>query len=178
MRTHFIAAVAFTGALALSQFASAADGNISFNGEITGQTCVINGGNKDIVVTLPTVAASTLSATGKTAGKTPFSIDLTGCAATPAKVQVQFEPGATVDSTTGRLIPAPGGATNVQVGLSNADDASAIKLGLALSAQNSRAADIVNGAASLRYTAEYVASGGAATVGKVTTSVVYSIAYQ
>jgi major type 1 subunit fimbrin (pilin) len=178
MRTHFTAAIAFAGALALSQSASAADGTISFNGEITGQTCMINGGTKDIVVTLPTVATSALDAPGKTAGRTPFSIDLTGCAATPAKVLVQFEAGATVDSATGRLVPAPGGATNVQVGLNNADDNSVIKLGAAQSAQNSKAADIVNGAASLRYTAEYVANGGAATVGKVTTSVVYSLAYQ
>jgi len=176
MQTQLIAALAFAGALAISQSASAADGNITFNGEVTGQTCAINGGTNDLVVTLPTVAASALDTVGKTAGLTPFNIDLTGCAATPGKVRVAFEPGATVDASTGRL-RTTGGATNVQIGLRNAADTSTINLGAAAAGQNSTAVDIVNGNASLRYTAEYVATGGAATVGLVTTSVVYSLAY-
>ncbi len=177
MQTQLISALAFAGALAVSQSALAADGTISFNGEVTGQTCVINGGTKDLVVTLPTVAASTLDSPGKKAGLTPFSIDLTGCAAAPGKVRVAFEPGASVDASTGRLRPAAGGAANVQIGLNNAVDATAINLGAAAAGQNSSAVDIVNGNASLRYTAEYVATGGPATVGSVTTSVVYSLAY-
>lgn len=177
MQNQLITALAFAGVLAISQSALAADGTITFNGEVTGQTCSINGGTNNLVVTLPTVAAITLDTPGKMAGLTPFTIDLTGCAATPGKVRVAFEPGTTVDASTGRLRTAAGGATNVQIGLRNAADATAINLGAAAAGQNSTAVDIVNGNASLRYTAEYVATGGAATVGLVTTSVVYSLAY-
>lgn len=178
MQTQLIAALAFAGALAVSQSALAADGTITFNGEVTGQTCAVNGGSPDVVVTLPTVASIALDTPGKITGLTPFNIDLTGCAATPAKVRISFEPGANVDASTGRLRTAAGGATNVQIGLRNAADATAIVLGAAGVAQNSGVADIVNGNATLRYTAEYVATGGPATVGSVTANVVYSLAYQ
>jgi major type 1 subunit fimbrin (pilin) len=61
----------------LSAPALAVDGTITFNGLVTDQTCEITTpAGKDFTVTLPTVSASTLNAAAQTAGRTPFSINL------------------------------------------------------------------------------------------------------
>lgn len=68
--------------------AQAADGKVTFNGEVIENTCTVV--NKDKTVTLPTVQRSALSSAGETAGVVPFTIDLTSC--TPgADVSVYFE---------------------------------------------------------------------------------------
>src|SRR5690606_11398524 len=83
--------------------ANAADGTITFVGQVTDKTCTIaTPGGVNQVVTLPTVSRATLGAAGATAGRTPFSINLTGCSA--GDVATYFEPGATVDFATGRLV--------------------------------------------------------------------------
>ena len=79
--------------------AQAADGKVTFNGEVIENTCTVV--NKDKTVTLPTVQRSALSSAGETAGVVPFTIDLTSC--TPgADVSVYFEKDQYV-STEGRL---------------------------------------------------------------------------
>ncbi|PRE84487.1 fimbrial protein, partial [Burkholderia gladioli] len=68
------------GGLCFSPFVFAADGTITFMGNVTAQTCTINGngsGSKNFTVTLPTVSASSLATAGATAGATPFNIALT-----------------------------------------------------------------------------------------------------
>lgn len=57
--------------------AQAADGKVTFNGEVIENTCTVV--NKDKTVTLPTVQRSALSSAGETAGVVPFTIDLTSC---------------------------------------------------------------------------------------------------
>ncbi|WP_323120875.1 fimbrial protein [Burkholderia alba] len=177
MRTGILAAAV---TLAAAPAAFAADGTITINGQVTSQTCTIsgNGGGKDFTVTLPTVSASTLATAGAAAGRTPFNIALSKCTPNSGNVSTYFEPGATVDTTTGRLVnTAPGGAANVQVGLLNSDNSS-IQLGAAQASQNSKPVALSGGAATLNYYAQYVATGGAATAGSVTTTTLYSIVYQ
>jgi major type 1 subunit fimbrin (pilin) len=164
---------------AVPMISHAADGTITFNGSITAQTCTINGngaGSNDFTVTLPTVSASALSAAGQTAGRTPFNIVLTACTPATGNVHTFFESGPTTDATTGNLVLQAGGATNVQIGLENADF-SPIKAGFADASQNSASVAINSGAASLSYYAQYVATG-AATAGAANSSVMYTIAYQ
>jgi major type 1 subunit fimbrin (pilin) len=169
----------FAAALSLAALApaisQAADGTITFQGNITAQTCKIsgNGGGKDFTVTLPTVSTSSLTAAGATAGRTPFRIALTECSGS-GNVATYFEPGPTIDTTTGQL-KSNGTATNVQVGLLN-NDFSKIMLGAAQSSQNSKPIAIASGAANLDYVAQYVATG-AATAGAVNSSVMYTIIY-
>jgi major type 1 subunit fimbrin (pilin) len=171
-------------AMALSAFAAlptasfAADGTITFNGNITSQTCKIsgNGGGSSFTVTLPTVSVSALATAKQTAGTTPFNIALTDCTPASGTATVYFEPGATVDTATGQLLNATGSATNVEVGLLNADY-SQIKLGQALASQNSQSASLSTGSATLNYYAQYVATG-AAGAGSVNTTSLYSIVYQ
>lgn len=117
-------AMVITSAFTASAFA--VDGTITINGQITDTTCTISvdGGSNDATVTLPTVSSTTLGAAGATAGATPFTISLSNCSGTSLNTaSTYFEPGAYVDSTTGRLnidSAAADAATNVQVQLLNA----------------------------------------------------------
>ncbi|KVQ34610.1 fimbrial protein [Burkholderia cepacia] len=185
MQTKLLSALLLVGAATASQVAFAADGTITFSGNVTAQTCTIsgNGGSKNFTVKLPTVPASSLATSGATAGATPFNIALTGCSpatgtnATSA-VHAYFEAGPTINTTTGNLVVAPGGATNVEIQLLNASDESAVKLGQADASQNSKPVNIgTDGTATLQFYAQYYATG-AAKAGAANSSVMYTIAYQ
>ena len=165
--------------IALAPVAHAADGTITFTGQITAQTCTIagNGGSNNFTVTLPTVSVSSLATAGATAGRTPFSIALSNCTPNTGNVSTYFEAGPTIDTATGQLLNASGTAKQVEVGLLNSDS-SAIMLGAAQASQNSEVVALTSGAATLNYSSQYVATGGAATAGTVNTTVMYSMTYQ
>ena len=153
--------------------AFAADGTITINGLVTDNTCVVTtpaGG--DLTVTLPTVSQTSLLTAGKTAGRTPFTLGLTGCKV-GAVVGTYFEPGATVDFATGLLNNA-GDAKNVKVQLVG-DNNSPIRV-LAGPQTNSQFVTVADTSADLNYYAEYYATGAAET-GTVNTSVQYTIIY-
>ena len=84
---------------------------------VTDKTCdIVTPAGKDFTVTLPTVSKQTLAAAGNVAGRTPFQIKLANCS--EGKVATYFEPGATVDFNTGRLLNQDAtGAKNVNVQL-------------------------------------------------------------
>ncbi len=160
--------------------AFAADGTITINGLVTDKTCnIVTPQGKDFTVTLPTVSKQTLAAAGQVAGRTPFTINLAECS--EGKVATYFEPGSTVDFTTGRLDNQDqAGAKNVQVQLlgSNNTFLPVLAAGANGAQTNSQWVDVVaNGSADLNYYAEYYATG-ASEAGKVTTSVQYTIIYQ
>ncbi|WP_373377365.1 fimbrial protein [Cupriavidus nantongensis] len=176
-----LAALIVAGTAMGAQFAHAADGTITFNGNITAQTCKINGNgtnSHDFNVQLPTVSTSTLKAPGNVAGQTPFNIALTDCTPDSGNVHTFFEAGPTTDATTGNLILETGGAQNVQIRLLNGGTANTpIKAGFTDAAQGSNSVPITNGAATLWYYAQYYATGQA-TAGAANSSVMYSIAYE
>ena len=156
----------------------AADGTITFTGAVTAKTCTINGGTADFTVTLPTVSTGQLAAAGDVAGRTPFSINLTGCTA-DTQVATYFEPGANVDFSSGRLNNT-GDAANVQVQLlgSNNTAIPVLAVGVGGVQTNSQLVAVSGaGAADLNYYAEYYATG-ASTAGSVATTVEYTIIYQ
>ena len=66
------------------------DNTISFQGEVTDETCslTVNGNDTAPIILLPTVSTSDLSASGDVAGATTFEMGLSGCT------------GSTTDSTT------------------------------------------------------------------------------
>jgi len=175
MRNSTALAAVLTVAAIVPLSAIAADGTITFNGEVTAQTCsVTTPGGADFTVNLPTVASSALSAAGETAGRTSFAITLADCPA--GQVATYFEPGATVDSATGRL-NNQGSAGNVQVQLlgDNSQPIPVLASGTAQSNSQWVAVGSDN-SASLDYFAEYYATG-AASAGGVTTSIAYTIIY-
>lgn len=169
-------ALAIAGVFTASQ-AVAADGTITFTGNVTDTTCVIDGngtGSPNFAVPLPNVAVSALNSAGARAGQTPFSITV-GSAATPCaapRVKTNFEPGANMDSNTGNLRNVSGTAGNVQVAVLN-------DLGVTIDLRNNNNSQTVNtasGVAELKYYGEYHATA-AASGGDVATTLNYSITY-
>jgi len=180
MKRNLVSALILASTAMVAQLASANDGTITFNGQVTAQTCTINGngtGAKDFLVTLPSVSTSALAGAGQTAGRTPFSIALSACTPDSGNVHTYFEPGITTDASTGNLKLDAGGASNVQIGLLNSDF-TPIKAGFADASQNSKPVVIASGSATLSYYAQYVATGGAAGAGAANSSVMYTLVYQ
>lgn len=181
----------FAYALFAASDAHAADGRITIDGEIADSTCQINGLNKnaDLTVKLPKVNSSALSADGDSAGLTSFTLKLTGCKATSGSVYPHFQFGETVDPRTQRLINSNtgnGGARNVQIALLN-DDLSPIDLARDAGEQNVTKTElapvtagspaVTTGEATLKFYAQYVATGGAASAGVVHANVMYAMVY-
>lgn len=158
-----------------SAAAHAADGTVTITGKITDKTCSIDAKSKDLTVALPTVSVTSLAASGQTAGRTPFTINLTGCS--EGKVATYFEPGDTVDFSSGRL-NTTGGATNVQVQLLGDNNQVIPVLAKTAGTQlNSQEVSVsAGGSAALNYYAEYYAKDKT-TAGDVKTSVKYTIVY-
>lgn len=190
-----VLAAAF-GFVALVPHAHAADGTITFNGQITTTTCTITGGGAatgtgNITVTLPTVSTTALSAAAKTAGDTNFSLILgggTNCTnGKTAALWIETTQTPALDSTTGALKnQASGGATNVEVRMVNPANNLPIDLsknvavtsGVTLIAgSNQPAAKIASNTATLDYVGQYLAVGGASTAGAVSTYLTYSMQY-
>ncbi|UVE69752.1 type 1 fimbrial protein [Burkholderia pyrrocinia] len=166
--------------------AMAADGEIQFSGKVLSTTCSIGAGggatgNKNMTVKLPSVSQSALEAEGNVAGRTPFSIVLSGCTGESTKVSTVFESGDNVDSASGRLNLVSAGvedavAQNVQIGLLN-DQQRPIKAGFAGEQQNSQVVALKDGGATLNYFAEYHATGKA-VAGSANSRIQYSLDYQ
>ncbi|RQR53132.1 type 1 fimbrial protein [Burkholderia sp. Bp9125] len=174
--------------------AHASDGKIEFAGSVVASTCQVNGGTKDLTVTLPQASTNQLTAVGATAGRTPFTLALSGCttdskdgegqsiSAPVKKVSVAFEPGATVDLGSGRLkLQGDGAAGNVQIQILN-DQYKAIKIGADSKDQGVQIADIDTsesgtGTATLQFAAEYYATSATVTGGSANSHVTYSLTY-
>ena len=148
---------------------------------LTTPSCTLTAGSQNIAVTLPGVPASSLSTVGQVGGRTAFSIAVSGCPSSVSSITTYFY-GGNVDTGTGNLINN-GSAKNVEVQLLNGPGGSqaglsAIDLSKAqATAQNSSVFSVSGGNATLNYYAQYIASGGAATAGSVSTSVTFTIAY-
>lgn len=167
--------------------AAAEDGTITFDGTISDATCAITGGDAqgestspDFTVHLPSVSTTALATAGQRAGDTPFFIKLSGANCTNNKVaSVFFElaQSTNINTTTGNLrnTVTTGGADKVEIGLL---DSSKAVMNLNTANNSPKTATITGNTARFDYWAQYVATGGAATAGKVTTDVVYSIKYQ
>ncbi|MGL1881452.1 uroepithelial cell adherence major pilin UcaA, partial [Proteus mirabilis] len=82
------------------------DGTVTFTGKVVAQTCSVDTNDQNLTVTLPTVSTTTLNTNAATAGLTPFTIHLTGCAVGmdgAQSVKTYFEPSSDIDVTTHNL---------------------------------------------------------------------------
>ncbi|TBM28334.1 fimbrial protein [Hafnia paralvei] len=166
---------------------AASTGTITFNGELTDTTCDVdvNGQGADATVTLPTVSINQLTAPGNTTGRTSFNMNLSKCVVGTegghSKVSAFFQPGSTVDLSTGRLKnTATTGATLVDLQLLDASGNYApINVGNTDQVNDMAYVDIdqATGSALLPYAVEYYANGQT-TPGVVTSSVVYNLQYK
>lgn len=170
------ALIAAIASVFIAQSAFAVDGTITINGQITDTTCsiAVNNGTNDGTVTLPTVSANALSSIGSVAGTTPFNIVLSGCAgSTLNNAYAYFEPGPTVETSTGRLNNSSGTATGAQVRLL---DKASTPIVVGGTSQGGVVEDVSGGGATLGYYAQYYANS-AVTAGVVATQVNYTIVY-
>ncbi|KAB0469907.1 type 1 fimbrial protein [Ralstonia insidiosa] len=172
-------ALAATLALGIAASAQAADGTITFDGEVLSTSCKIDvagEGAANATITLPNVAATSLATAGSRASEVPFNIVVGGPGAdacTQSNVKAYFHRGANVNAA-GRLsnTTGTGQATNVDVVLMNSKRQD-INL---LDNTNSETIAITSGSATIPLYGQYYATG-AATAGLVDTSVEYSVIY-
>ena len=164
----------------VSPFAMAS--TITFDGEVTDQTCTFSvAGNTDPIVLLPSVAQSDLAGgVGNTAGETKFTIEVTGC--TPSQTAESFK---TVFLAVGPV------TTNGNLDNTSANGATGVSLQLFDDAAN-QAMPLSNGPAeaspftleanssstSATYTVRYYSESTAPTVGPVSGAVMYAVRYE
>ncbi len=164
---------------------AASTGTITFNGELTDTTCNvdINGQGSDATIVLPTVGVNQLTASGDTTGRTSFNMNVSDCVIGTegghSKVAAFFQPGNTVDLSTGRLKNVGGSATNVDLRLLDASNSFApINVGNTDQVNGMGYVNIkADGTAFLPYAVEYYANAQT-TPGTVTSSVVYNLQYK
>lgn len=152
------------------------DGTITINGLVVANSCVVNAngtGTNNATVTLPTVYTGALSAAGNVAGKTGFSISVSGCDPNLSNVSTYWS-GANVQ-TDGNL-KNTAATNNVEVQLLNAGG-TAMTLNGAQGSQGSQVVSLSGGAATLNYSAQYYATA-AATPGRVGSTVSFTLVYQ
>lgn len=168
-------AAASTSALAATQ------GTVTFNGQLTADTCEISPESENRVVPLPPVAIATLNGPGIEAGTTGFELNVVNCPSDITQVAAHFEAigSSGADTATGNLTNAStdaNPATNVQVRLFDADG-NHLPVG-----STGPGVDIVrptptsNGTATMYYAGGYY-STAATTAGPVYAQVRYTLAY-
>lgn len=168
--------IAAFGAVNAAQAAST--GTITFNGQLTANTCDVSveGQGADATVVLPTLGTSVLAAPSQTAGDTRFNMALTKCAGTLKTASAYFQDGATVNAQ-GRLKNS-GTATNVDLQLLDGSGSrGVINVGSGTQATTTTYVDVSGGSATLPYSVRYFATA-ATTAGTVVSSVVYNLQYK
>lgn len=157
-------------------------GTISFNGLVTDSTCSVDigGSGANGTITLPTVSTAALQSATHVAGRTQFTMKLSGCTGALTSAKAFFEPGSTVSTATGRLINTNGtGAANVSLQLIDGTDNRVINVGdYSQVSSNSGFISTASGNASLPYFVEYYAESASVTAGAVTAQVTYSLTYK
>jgi len=161
----------------ISSSAYASDGQITINGQVVDNTCVINGGAYDKVVTLPTVSTMSMTTPGMTAGDTAFTIPLNSCTPATGVALMHFEAGSTISMSSGNLTNQAPMGSNVEVQLLDGNTFNALNLAGGVGMQNLTPVMIVSGDADINLVARYKAQTGPATAGLVSTFVTFSIGY-
>lgn len=174
---HYLALLLGTALVSGSAFA-ASDNTITFQGEVTDETCsvAVNGNSASPVVLLPTVSAADLAASGDTAGPVTFDIGLSGCTGSSSadtKISTVFV-GNQV--TTNGNLGNTGTATNVEVQLVDTTGA-VIDLTNGFTGDGDLTLAAGDTEASATYTAQYYATS-ASTAGTVEATLQYAVSYQ
>lgn len=154
-------------------FGAADTGTISFSGTLTSSSCTVDAGGAS--VTLPWIPTSILQTTGSTAGRTQFTITLSGCTITEGDgtVKIGFRNGTNIDQTTHNL-KETAATTGVQIRLLNSALAN-INL---VDNTNSLPLTPTGGNASFTLYAEYYAPGAAVvTAGSVAAALPFDLIY-
>ncbi|WP_086982876.1 fimbrial protein [Vibrio aphrogenes] len=169
------------GILVAGTASAASDNTINFQGEVAAQTCqvTVNGNAANPTVLLPTVSTTDLTAAGATAGKTAFTIGVTGCEAPAEGAELKISTvfvGNNVD-TDGNLSNVAGTATNVALQLLT-PTSTVINLNTPSETKDKAISlDAAATSGSADYFVQYVSTAGSATAGSVVGSVQYALSY-
>lgn len=169
-----------TSCTVLCSTAAMATPIVTFQGEVTSQTCEPSiAGDTNSTVMLPTVPASELSGAGNKTGLTPFTIKVTNCQVDTADVHIGTKflgHNVTTGGNLGNLaINNP--AKNVAIELTtDATGATPIVLN---GVTNVPGLVLPKGETSAEHNfgAQYIAEGAAATAGAVTAVAEYTLSY-
>lgn len=161
---------------------AAQQNSIRFKGEVTAQTCNVSINDSTSaapVVLLQAAKVSELSTTGNTSTPTTFSMKLTGCTdpkTADQDIKMHFASSNVDASGNLKNIATSSPASNVAIQLLDPDNnVMDLRSGEAFAKAFSLKPGETSGEA--QYTARYIATGGAATAGKVEATVQYSISY-
>jgi len=155
---------------------------ITFQGEVTDQTCTVQiNGQSDPVVLLPTVPTTELQDPGSKTGLTPFTLTLTDCSPPKddAQLSVRFLARGVTSAGNLRNLANDQAAEHVSIQLTKDDGGTEpIKLTGGLVKVDGLVLKKGETGASHTYAARYVSSDGNATAGAVQAVVEYVISYQ
>ncbi|MDC7861441.1 fimbrial protein [Pantoea ananatis] len=175
-----------TGIIILSSLSACAafaqDNAIRFMGKVSSQTCNISVNDSTSaspIILLETAKVSDLSTAGNTSTPTTFKLKLTGCTdpgTNGQNIKIKFVSNNVDASGNLKNIATSDPATNVAIQLLDPDNkAINLSTGEATAKGFTLASTATSGEA--QYTAQYIATGGAAKAGNVEATVQYAIDY-
>lgn len=177
-----ISTIAATLSVLVTSSLAFAANTITFNGEVTDQTCeaVIDGTTEPTVVLDSVPVGDLTGQVGKVAGETPFTLRLTGCVAPVADETFSVLFQSTNATAAGNLVnTAANGAQGVALQLLDAPAGNVISLA---GGTASPAGNIVllagETATSYDYAVQYVSEDAVVTTGPVVGTVTYTLRYE
>lgn len=152
-------------------------GQVNFDGRLTGQTCSITAGDRNKTVTLPAISIASLTMRGHTAGSKPFSINVDNCPVGVNTVSAHWEiTNFNPETGNARNLATTNAASNVEVQLMD-HDSTVLRLGdSGKPIRVTRTAADALGTATLNYGGRYYATG-ATSAGTVSTTANFTLAY-
>lgn len=158
--------------------ASAADGTINFEGEVTSNTCTVTPGLEGATVRLPRVNETAFSGLGATTARTLFNISVSNCGTGVTQARAFFEANSDlVDYTTNSLKNRDTSAAKASgVGFALFEGNSRINIGQ-FDSHGTTSRPIVSGGVQLPYEVSYVQTAAAVAAGTVNGQVQFSIHY-
>ena len=139
---------------------------------VASPACTVSAGSVNMTVKLPDIFANALTATGATAGKTGFNINL-NCqfGTTSPTLAVTMTTANAQSGVNGVVAPSTGGASNVGVQLLNSTSTPIVFN------QAQVQTSVANGAVAIPYFAQYYATGTPIGAGNVTATVTFNLTY-
>lgn len=159
---------------------AASSGTVEITGQILSQTCTINSGDENKIVTLATVSAENLTVVAARVAPQNFTIGLSNCdVAGDVYARFSAETGNLIDPATGTLVNQ-GTALNVNVALYSSSTTTPIDLANSATAGISNFKTVTAGGGTiLTYSAAYYpTANNAVTAGTVSAKANYIIAYK
>lgn len=135
--------------------------------------CSVNTASQNLTVTLPTVFASTLTAVGSTANRTPFNVTLSCSASSTASITMSTS--TPYQNSQGIVAPATGAGFASNVGVQLLDGSgNPVQFDTSMTAGNTSAGSTL----SIPFYAQYYRTGTPVSAGKVSATVTFTMSYQ